>query len=76
MIGAISCFLAVGALLWFSFQDHEPEKLYVNRVAAKQAEEEAEPEIAEEEYEEEVVEEEDEEIVEEAEEETEETEEA
>ena len=72
MIGAISCFLAVGALLWFSFQDHEPAKLYVNRVAAKQAEEETELEIVEED-DEEVVEEDGEEIVEEV---TEETEEA
>ena len=52
MLAAISCFAAVSILVWLAFRPHDPEKLYVNRVAARAAAEEAaaEEEYAEEEY--------------------------
>ncbi len=34
MLAAVSCFAAVVALLWQAFRTHNPENLYVNRVAA------------------------------------------
>lgn len=37
MLAAISCFIAVGILLWQAFRTHSKEDLYVNRVAAKAA---------------------------------------
>ena len=41
MLAAISCLAAAIALVWLSFRPHDPEKLYVNQVAAKaEAEEE------------------------------------
>ena len=39
MLAAISCFAAVVVLLWQAFRTHDSENLYVNRVAALEAEE-------------------------------------
>ena len=39
LLAAVSCFAAVIALLVLSFKPHDPQKLFVNRVAAKKAEE-------------------------------------
>ena len=39
MLAAISCLAAVSILVWQSFREHDPAKLYVNRVAAQAAEE-------------------------------------
>ncbi len=44
VLAAVSCLTAVGVLLWQSFRPHAPEKLYVNQVAAKEAEEKAKAE--------------------------------
>ena len=41
ILAAASCLVAVSILLWQSFRDHKPEDLYVNRVAARIAAEEA-----------------------------------
>lgn len=71
MLAAISCFIAVAVLVWQAFRVHEAEDLYVNRVAAKAAEEEVAEESAEEEATEEVTEEIAEEVAEEVAEETE-----
>ena len=49
LLAAVSCLAAVGILLWMSFKPHDPAKLYVNRVAAKKAEEESKEEPTEEE---------------------------
>jgi len=45
LLAAVSCFAAVVVLMLMSFKRHDPAKLYVNQVAAKEAEE---AEIAEE----------------------------
>lgn len=45
MLAAISCFLAVGALMVMAFRPHDPQKMQVNRVAAARAA--AETELAE-----------------------------
>lgn len=37
MLAAISCFAAVGVLLYMAFQKHDPAKLQVNLVAARQS---------------------------------------
>ena len=42
LLAAVSCVVAAGILLWQSFRQHPAEKLYVNRVAAKQAAKETE----------------------------------
>jgi phosphatidylglycerol:prolipoprotein diacylglycerol transferase len=42
ILAAISCLVAVSILVWQAFRDHKPEDLYVNRVAARLAAEEAE----------------------------------
>ena len=49
MLAAMSFVAAVAVLLWQSFCAHDPEKLYVNQVAAlaKEAEEAAEEEAEE-----------------------------
>ena len=39
LLAAVSCFAAVIALLVLSFKPHNPQKLFVNRVAAKKAQE-------------------------------------
>ena len=39
MLAAISCLAAVSILVWQSFRTHKPEDLYVNRVAAMEAQE-------------------------------------
>ena len=39
LLAAVSCFAAVIALLVLSFTPHNPQKLFVNRVAAKKAQE-------------------------------------
>ena len=50
LLAAVSCVAAVAVLIYNMFRPHDPEKLYVNRVAALAAEAEtAEKEIAEEE---------------------------
>ena len=41
MLAAISCLAAVSILVWQAFREHKPEDLYVNRVAARLAAEEA-----------------------------------
>ena len=43
LLAAISCVAAVSVLLWQSFRIHDPARLYVNRVAAKEAQEEEPP---------------------------------
>ncbi len=48
MLAAISCFAAVGVLLWQTFRPHDREKLYVNRLAAMEAAKAAAEEPAEE----------------------------
>ena len=58
LLAAISCFVAVVVLIALAFKKHNPEKLYVNQVAAKEAALQAEPEQAEEEIAEETPEEE------------------
>ena len=35
VLAAVTCVAAVGILIWQSFRQHDPEKLYVNRVAAE-----------------------------------------
>ena len=57
MLAAVSCFAAVLMLVIFAFRDHDPAKLYVNRVAAKAEQEEYELVEDSEETEEEWVEE-------------------
>lgn len=42
LVAAVTCFVAVVALAILSFRRHDPEKLYVNQVAALKAQEEAE----------------------------------
>ena len=42
MLAAISCLVATSILIWNAFRDRDPEKLYVNRVAARNAAAEAE----------------------------------
>ncbi len=37
MLAAISCVAAAAVLIWQSFRPHDPEKLYVNRVVAREA---------------------------------------
>ena len=37
LLGAVSCFAAVTVLVIMSFREHKPEALYVNRVAAMEA---------------------------------------
>ena len=39
LLAAVSCFAAVLVLLWQMFKPHDPAKLYVNQVAAKETEE-------------------------------------
>ena len=41
LLAAISCFAAVAMLVYMSFKEHDPAKLYVNRVAAEAADETA-----------------------------------
>lgn len=41
LLGAVSCFAAVVVLVIMSFREHNPENLYVNRVAAMEAQAEA-----------------------------------
>lgn len=60
LLAAVSFVAAVAVLLWQSFRAHDPEKLYVNQVAAREAEpavEEAPEEPPEEETPEEIIEE-------------------
>ena len=47
LLAAVSCVVAVWILTWQMFKPHDPAKLYVNRVAAKAAEEEIEEETSE-----------------------------
>ena len=42
MLAAISCLIATSILIWNAFRDRDPEKLYVNQVAARNAAAEAE----------------------------------
>ena len=42
LLAAVSCFAALIALLVMSFRPHDPAKMFVNQVATKQAEENAE----------------------------------
>ena len=42
LLAAVSCIAAAWILTWQMFKPHDPAKLYVNRVAAKAAEEETE----------------------------------
>ena len=49
LLAAISCVAAVAILVWQMFRAHNPEKLYVNQVAAKAAAEAALAEVAEDE---------------------------
>ena len=42
LLAGVSCLTAVGILLWQSFRPHDPEKLFVNQVAAGAVEEAAE----------------------------------
>ena len=37
VLAALSCLIAVTILIWQAFRYHDPENLYVNRVAAKEA---------------------------------------
>ena len=39
LLAAVSCIAAVTVLLWQNFKPHDPAKLYVNQVAAKETEE-------------------------------------
>ena len=39
LLAAVSCAAAVGVLLWMHFRPHPAERLYVNRIAAKNTEE-------------------------------------
>lgn len=39
-LAAVSCIAAVGVLIWQQFRPHDPQKLFVNRVAAQAAQEE------------------------------------
>ena len=48
LLAAVSCIAAVWILTWQMFKPHDPAKLYVNRVAAKAAEEEEIEEVKEE----------------------------
>ena len=41
VLAAASCILAVAALIYLSFRPHDPQNLFVNKVAAKAAAEEA-----------------------------------
>ena len=41
LLAAVSCLAAAWILVWQMFRPHDPAKLYVNRVAAKQAAEAA-----------------------------------
>ena len=52
VLAAASCLLAVIALIILAFRPHDPANLFVNKVAAKAAAEEAEAEAAEEQTEE------------------------
>ena len=40
LLAGISCFIALSLLMWQSFKPHDPQKLFVNQVAAKEAAEE------------------------------------
>ena len=42
LLAAVSCTAAVAVLLWNLFRSHDPAKLYVNQIAAKEAEKETE----------------------------------
>ena len=42
MLAAISCLVATSILIWNAFRDRDPEKLYVNQIAARNAAAEAE----------------------------------
>ena len=42
LLAGVSCVAAVGVLLWQTLKPHDPKNLFVNQVAAKQAEEAAE----------------------------------
>ena len=44
MLAAISCVIAVSVLIWQAFRPHDREKLYVNRVAARETALQADPE--------------------------------
>ena len=44
VLAAASCILAVAALIYLSFRPHDPQNLFVNKVAAKAAAEEAKEE--------------------------------
>ncbi len=44
LLAAVTCFAAVATLLVMLFRKHHKEKLYVNRIAAKEAAEEEQPE--------------------------------
>jgi len=48
LLAAVSCIAAAWILTWQMFKPHDPAKLYVNRVAAKAAEEEEIEEVKEE----------------------------
>ncbi len=47
LLAAVSCFAAVVVLMFMMFRKHDPEKLFVNQVAAREAAAAAEAEIAE-----------------------------
>ena len=47
LLAAVTCFAAVAVLVVMSFQKHDPEKLYVNRIAAAEAARKAEAEETE-----------------------------
>ena len=49
VLALVSCLIAVGVLVWQFFRSHEPEKLYVNRVAAAETPEKEEKETENEE---------------------------
>jgi len=42
VLAAVTCVAAVSVLLWQSFKPHDPAKLYVNQIAAREAEEKTE----------------------------------
>ena len=44
LLAAVSCFAALAVLVWQSFKPHKAEDLFVNQVAAKKADEQAEEE--------------------------------
>ena len=48
LLAAISCFVAATALVLLAFKKHDPQKLYVNVIAAQEAAEETEEAVAEE----------------------------